>query len=75
MVPPSSERQSPKFVMMNTRCAFVFIATAIDVRPRMRGSPPPVISFQVTPPSVDLYSAVPVRPVSAAGRGLGVGDW
>jgi hypothetical protein len=60
--------------MMNTRFASVFIATAIDVRPLRRGSPPPLISFQVTPLSVDLYRkvavAAPPPPAPPAGGGL-----
>src|SRR5260370_21465516 len=52
--PPSSERHSPEFWIRNIRCAFVLFATATDVRPVSRGRPPPVISFHVTPSSVDL---------------------
>jgi hypothetical protein len=57
--------------MRNMRCAFVFIATAIDVRPAMFvGKPWPVISFHVSPSSVDLKSIVPVGPCCAPRRPL-----
>src|SRR5689334_22484710 len=63
VVPPSSERYRPKLPIKYIRCAFVFIATAMDVRPLSRGRPPPVTSFQVRPLSVDLNSLVCVGPV------------
>ena len=53
--------------MKNTRCAFVCMATATEVRPARRGKPPPAISRQVMPLSVDFQSDVPVRPVSGCG--------
>src|SRR5207237_9320732 len=56
--PPSSERYRPEFWIRNMRCAFVLFAIATDVRPASRGRPPPVISFQVTPSSVDLKRCV-----------------
>src|SRR2546423_10402776 len=56
--PPSSERYRPEFWIRNMRCAFVLFAIATDVRPASRGKPPPVISFQVTPSSVDLNRCV-----------------
>src|SRR5437773_11728211 len=65
VVPPSSERYSPKLPIRYMRCALVFIATATDVRPVSRGRPPPVISCQVRPLSVDLKSLVCVGPVCA----------
>src|SRR5205809_6280794 len=63
VVPPSSERYRPKLPIRYMRCALVFIATATDVRPASRGKPPPVISCQVRPLSVDLNSFVCVGPV------------
>src|SRR5438105_14396543 len=62
VAPPSSGRKKPTLVVKYTRGAAVPFATAIDVRPGMRGSPPPVSSFQVMPPSSDLYMEVPVGP-------------
>ena len=63
VAPPSSERYRPKLPMMNIRWAFVFMATATDVRPARRGRPPPEISCHVRPLSVDLKSLVWVGPV------------
>src|SRR5204863_8099577 len=62
VAPPSSERKNPMLVVRYKRCASVPLAAAIDVRPLMRGSVLPVSSFQVTPPSTDLYMEVPVGP-------------
>src|SRR5216110_281113 len=58
VAPASSERHRPEFWIRNMRCAFVLFAIATDVRPASRGNPPPVISFQVTPSSVDLNRCV-----------------
>ena len=46
--------------MRNMRCAFVFMAIAAHMRPVSGGSPPPLISFHVTPSSVDLNRCVPL---------------
>jgi hypothetical protein len=52
-----------------TRCAFVLLATATHILPvRRAGSPPPVISFHVTPPSTDLKIFVLVGPVCGPPR-------
>src|ERR1035437_46375 len=56
--PPSSERNRPLLPMTNTRCAFVFCATATYSQPFRRGKPPPVTSVQVMPSSLDLKSRV-----------------
>src|ERR1700693_4376105 len=62
VAPPSSDRKNPMLVLNETRCALLPFATAIDARPGMRGTAPPVSSFQVTPPTSDLYMEVPVGP-------------
>src|SRR5258708_39938606 len=52
--------------MMRTRCAPVPFATATDILPvRRGGSPPPLISLQVTPSSTDLNSFVLVGVVES----------
>ena len=67
VAPPSSERYSPQLPMRNTRCALVFIATATDVRPSRRGSPPPVISCPRQRPRPSTCTAASLRrPASAA---------
>src|SRR4051812_14384233 len=69
VVPPSSERYSPKSPMTYTRCALELLATETHILPVNRsGSPPPVICFHVTPPSIDLNSLVAVGAVLALPR-------
>ena len=49
--------------LASDNAAEILGATAMLVRPLSRGMPPPESSFHVTPPSIDLYTAVPVGPL------------